>query len=61
MGRFNKNESIWGTIRRNNDEKYVITFNVKNNLFRLYYKFAGDYLLKGSDYDPLRLLKRFNL
>ncbi len=57
MKRLPKLESVWGKIATRAGSNYVITFNVKDNLYRIYCIKSGEYRFLDKSSDAIKLLQ----
>ncbi len=57
MKRLPKPESVWGKITTRAGSNYVITFNVKDNLYRIYCIKSGEYRFLDKSPDAIKLLQ----
>lgn len=57
MKRLPKLESVWGKITTRAGSNYVITFSVKDNLYRIYCLESGEYRFLDKSSDAIKLLQ----
>lgn len=54
-------ENIWGKILTKTGKNFVITFSIKDRLYRLYCLNAGDYQCLDKSKDAIKLLKKHGI
>ena len=58
MKRLSKFENIWGKITTRHGKLFIITFNIKDNLYRLYSLNLGEYQFLDKSKDAIKLLQQ---
>lgn len=58
MKRLPRHESVWGKINTRTGNNYVITFSVKDNLYRIYCMKSGEYQFLDKSSDAIKLLQK---
>lgn len=51
-------ESVWGKITTRAGKNFVITFNIKDNLYRIYQINSGEYQYLDKANDAIKLLQK---